>query len=163
MIEGGLIGISGQVEIGVVGKVDDGWLVCGCRGYPSECVFRKCVFDANLEISGVAFIAIWGKVGKNDRVFGYSFSFPNNLIEALETAVEVVWFVVDGELIVGAIDGKFPAGDAVGVAPYCGTEVIFIIEPLGFIFETEKNVGKFSITIRHGEGTQSCAEIADCG
>jgi len=102
-------------------------------------------------------------VGENDRVSGYSFCFPNNLIEALETAVKVVWFVVDGELAVGAIDGKFPASDAVGVAPNCGTEVIFVFEPMGFFFETEKYVADLSITIRHGEGTQSRAEISDCG
>ena len=98
---------------------------------------RSLVFDAELafigervddtysEFARVTFFAVGGSVGKGDFVRCKLFAIPDDGIEALESTVQAVRPIIDGELIACAIDGEVTSGNTIRIAPTDSTEVGF--------------------------------------
>ena len=89
-------------------------------------VVGQAVGDLVGELAGIALFAVGAHVREDgaDGVLRLDrLGLPDDLVESLQAAVQVVGAVVDGQRIFLAVEGELALGDAVGVAADGGAEV----------------------------------------
>jgi hypothetical protein len=101
--------LAGEVEVGVLGRVEDRRRVGRRRVVDPQRLAGQGVGDGDVEGAGVAFLAVRAAVGEADggavaarRLRGR----PDALVEPRVPAVEVVRPVVAGELVGAAVEGE---------------------------------------------------------
>ena len=127
VVEDGAVAGAGEVEVGVVGKVDGGGLVGGSAVVDAEAaVLEEGVGDGALEVPGKP----WSPSGEVRDISRTSPSVeaewlggPEVLVEADGAAVEGIGAVVSGEGVGVAVEGEGGTADAVGDAADGGAEV----------------------------------------
>ena len=71
----------------------------------------------DVELAGIAFFAVGaGVASARARPSAHRPGLPDDFVEALDAAVEVVGGVVGGEGVFLAVEGELALGDAVAVA-----------------------------------------------
>ena len=118
LVEAVLGAVATEVEVAVVGEVEDGSLVGGCLILDLQCViFGEGVGYLHLDIAGVAVLAIRALGGELYVLLVELVGLPDTVVESDgATAVQTVGAVVDGELVVLAIERELPLGDTVAIA-----------------------------------------------
>ena len=159
--------LAGEIEIRVVGEIDDGFLVAGRGISDPQCVrIRQGVDHTHFQISGEAFLAVLAEVGKFQRlaVFGRNnFSGPDGLVEALDAAVQTVFTVVLRERVGFAVERELGVPDAVSVAAHERAEKTLVIHVAVGVVVTENHVRQLAVAIRHLEGDDRSAIVGDGG
>jgi hypothetical protein len=116
-----------QVEVGVVGQIDDGRFVGRGSIIDAELVvLGEGVVDCDLEPSRIALVAVQADVvqaqpGTVRVEFGRR--PPHCFVETHHTAVQVVSIVVACELVRGAVEREPAPGDAVAIPSDEGPEI----------------------------------------
>jgi len=95
MVQDGVL--STEIEVSVVGQVDDGGLVGGSIVIdPEGLVLSKSVSDANVQSSGIALLSICADSVKLDGGGRHASDLPDFQMKALRTSVEVIDAIVNG-------------------------------------------------------------------
>ena len=114
---GSRVGATCQCKEGVVCQVDNGLLVGGCQILDDQLVLvGEGELNRYIELASEAFLTIAGDAMQGLRTGTHLTGIPNLGIETLEAAVQVVGTVVDGQLIILAIQGELTLADAVAPA-----------------------------------------------
>src|SRR6185437_1485449 len=116
MIVDGAAALAVEIEIAVVGDIEDGRLVR--RGLiidPQGVAVRERIRDFDLEIAGKAHLAIGGEIIELDRSIAQLLAGPDARVETFRAAVQRVGTVVGGKRIFLAIELEMPFGNAVAV------------------------------------------------
>ena len=139
--EDGAGAVSRQVEVRVVGEVDNSVLVGRDGVVDAKGGAFESVFDVGGEGAGEALIHVRADVGELDAV-GELFGVPDGSVEADGAAVEGVAIVILGNLIGLTVEDKFASGEAVAIATYDGADVrAFVGLVVGDGVEAESDVG----------------------
>ena len=112
-----------QVEVAVVGVVDDGIRLGDAVVVDADgVVLGQGVGDVHIQRAGVALVAVGAVDGEGDGILAHGLDVPDPEGLEIQTGVEIIGAVVDIELILHAVQHKMAAGDAVGVAAHGGAE-----------------------------------------
>ena len=131
LAEDGSAALAGDIEVGVVGQIDDCGLVRGGVVLDPNNVGVKGVADMGGERAGEALVAILADEGEFDAT-GDHLCFPVATIEALTTAVECVNpFVVENSLEDLPAEYEVSLCDAVGVATNGSAEISILVIHVG--------------------------------
>src|SRR5580658_2519274 len=90
----GTAALAIQVEIGVIGEVQNGLFVGGCVVFDAQSVFAEVVGDRYLKVAGIAFLPVFGKIVQPE-VGSIQFpGVPDDGVKALLSAMQRVRSVV---------------------------------------------------------------------
>ncbi len=140
-----------EVPIGVVGQVDDGRLVG--RGLVADLELVRVgqrVNDRDGEVPGEALLLVLTEIAQPDagavlRLDGLA--GPDNLVEALDPAMEGVRVVVRGQLVFDPVQRESRLADAVPVAADDGPEIGVRAEIALEIVEPQIDVGQGAVPV----------------
>lgn len=122
-----VVAVAGQVEVGVVGEVNRGHPVADGRVGDLQLAFgEEDVIDVDFQGSGEAHLALFADVGEVQCRGAVHFAgqdVPYLGVQAFRAAVQGVRSVVDGDVVVPAVDVELAVFDAVGEAADQGAEV----------------------------------------
>ena len=112
-----------QVEIAVVGQIDDGLLLGDATVVDPDGVFiGEGVGHGNVHSTGVALVAVGAVEAEGDGIFGGLLDLPDPEAPEIQTAVQVVGAVVHRQLVELALQGELALADPVGVPAHGGAE-----------------------------------------
>jgi len=149
-----------QVEVGVVGQVDDRFAVRGgLVVYGQPVVGQQAVGHLHGDVARKALVPVGQHVAEPDGVFG-GFGVPNGKMHAFVAAVQRVGAVVGRQRVHRVADAEPPVGDPVSERPDDRPVVrlvgVVVIVRLG---EAEDNVHRFPVFVRDFEADDPRAEI----
>ena len=107
------------------------------------------------ERAGIALVAVGADVGEDNAggVGGFDrLGLPNQLVESLDAAVQMVRAVVRGQLVFDAVEGELSLGDAIGEAADGRTEAGMALEVVGQRIERERDVGQLAVAVGRFDG-----------
>ncbi len=156
-----------EVEVGVVGEVDDGGPVGDGPVVDGEGPGGvQGVGGGDVERSGEAHVAVGAVQGEPEDGGGVG-TVPGGLpdlgVEAVRAPVEGVAPVVGGDVVRGPVEGEAAVGDAVGVPADDGPEVRVLV---GVVVERGQRADDragAALGVRHGEAVQDTAVGEDLG
>ena len=108
--------MTAQIKVGVVGQVEDGRPVRGCRVIEVQLVTGEGIAHVGGQGAGVALVTVRADEGELDAVRDLLCG-PVMDVKALGAAMERVGTVVDWQMILLAVERKGTLSDAVAVAP----------------------------------------------
>ena len=157
-------GIAGEVEIGVVGHVDDGrGGAGGLVGDINRTLIRERVGHESRDgareivvpVRGIDAQANMLRVGLHDLV--------GLVLPAGGSAVQAVPEIVLRQVIFHPVKGELALGDAVGIAADGGAEVGLVV--LGIVVldlvEAQHHVTLYPVLVRQDDGHDTGAEVGD--
>lgn len=110
-----VLGKASQIKVAVVGQISHGVLGWRC----TICDLKRVAFGDRIGYGGLHFAGIAlitsraGKIQLNaSRALWQDGHVPDLFIEAMDTTMQSVGTVIDGELMRSAVDGKLPFADA---------------------------------------------------
>src|SRR4029077_7805727 len=150
------VALARQIEITVIGEVENGGLVSFSRVLDLELIgIGERVGDVDSQRGGIALFTVGADIRE---AHGLSLSvfrgrgLPNSAVETNLAAVERVRGVVDVEMIFLAIESELAIGDAVAVAADGGAEVRMRIAYVALeLVEAKNDVAEFAILIGNEE------------
>src|SRR5262249_30699642 len=122
--------------------------------------------DNNREIARITFFSVFAQIRQfeRDAVFRRNLAgFPDHFVESLDTAVQMVLAVVDGQFVLHSIERKSPFGDAVGVTARERAEKRMAFQVLIQGIEAEYNVVQLAFAVRSSERNDNAAVGDDPG
>ena len=139
-----------QVEIGVVGEVND----CGSVGLGAVLnaegiVSTELVAHLHFEISGEALLAIGRAVAESDGVHILRHHLPNLIVEAVDASVEGMGTVVLRKVIGVALQRKLGIGNTTGSAAADTIEIDLFGEPLIKGIEAQQHILHLACRVGH--------------
>ena len=159
------IAFAREIEIGVVGQVDDRILVAVRKvadGQGVAVIERHGHLNAHL--AGEAFLAVVGDVGEQHRVFGFAFQrfcLEPFELEVFNAAMQAVFPVVGGYVIDLAVQRELRVAQAVGEAADGRADAAVRSEIRRELVKTEIDFGEFPVTVGHNNTDDVRAEIRD--
>ena len=106
--------LAGEIEVGVIGEIDDGFFVGGGGIIDVQSVgVRPRVGDGDFQVAGKTFLAVFAEVGKFERLAtlcGNGFGGPQHFIETLDAAMESVLAIVFWERVGFAVQARIAHG-----------------------------------------------------
>lgn len=153
--------LAGQVPVDVAGEVDDGGLVGGGLVVDAPVAAPgEGVRHLRPERARVAHLAVDAGVVEHQagvRAVGEGLDVPDPVVEAEGAAVQGVLPVVDGELVLLAVQGETALGDAVAVPPDQGAEVRAAGDVVVEVVEAQRDVGVAAPAVRDLQGLHDAA------
>ena len=121
MVLDGAVGMAAEVEVGVVGEVAQGRLVGFCLVADDQVThIIPGIGDGDIQVAGIVFLAVRGDPVEGNGILMFALlcgAVPETGRKADVAAVKVVdAVVVQGDLVVYAVDGELAGTDAVTVA-----------------------------------------------
>ena len=159
--------LAGEIEVGVIGEVDDGVFVGGRGVIDFEFAACERVADDSGERAGIACFAGFADVGEFDAA-GNFFALPNLIVEAVRAAVQRVGRIVDRQIVGFAVERELAFGDAVAVASDQRAEegaallCVAVADVAVEIVKAENDVGGVAVAIGRLERDDDAA-IGDDG
>ncbi len=156
--------VSGEVEIGVVGHVDDGGRIgSGLVGNLQGVVVREGVGHRGFYGTGEVAVPVRGFAQEFHMMF---IGFQDGIylvLPAVGPAVQAVAVVVLRQLVFHPVQGEAALVDAIGVAADGGAEVRLVVlrEIIGHLVEAQHHVLQFSVFVRNHDGDDAAAEVGD--
>ena len=145
------IALSGKIEIGVLRQVQDRVFVgCGSVIQPQAVIVGQRIKRGHRKVAGVAFFTILAQIFQLERrpvLSGSDAGFPNNLVEAFEAAMERVWSIIDGQLVLFAVERELAPGDAVAITANQSSEKRIVFDVVIEMIVAKHNVAHFSMAI----------------
>ena len=116
------------------------------------------------QIAGVAFFAVFAQVmefqGCGARS-GANFRFPDDLIEALDAAMQRVRAVIGRERILLAVQRELTFCDTVAIAPHERAEVWRLLQIAIQVVVPEHDISHFSVSVGNFERHYDTAVVRD--
>ena len=150
-----------QVEVGVVGQVDDGGGVSGRLHQHLHGVALDPIGDRRRHRPGESLVTVRAGQRQHDLVGGVPHDVPETYVEPVRPAVQAVAPVVGAHLHLAAIEHEAAAGDAVGVAAHRAADVVAARQTLGDVRVSEHHVAAYAVPTRHLEPVDRGAEGED--
>ena len=144
------IAVSVQVEIAVVGEIDDRILIGFGIVVDGQAVASPTHGYLNVQIAGVALLAVGGQSGKNHRISLLS-AGPEVLVEALLAAVEMVWTVVGKQGVGFAVQRKNTALDSISETTNGGTQIAIVSDVFFQGVVAQHNIHRIPRLVRHDD------------
>jgi len=118
------LAVSAKAEEGAMGDVDGSCLVCSCEVSDDELIARgERISHRDVEVSGIALEAVGMKEVEADRAVGKRLDVPDEVIYALESAMEsVMAVVIDGGMVKDAVYLELRPSDAVRDRAHAGAK-----------------------------------------
>ena len=155
LVQDGVGGVAAEIEVRVIGRVEDGGLVGRAAIVDAQAVvLGQGVGHSQGDGAGIAILAILADVGElNPRaVLALDrLAPPQLLVEAVGATMEMVGPVVQVELVALAIELELAGGDAVAVAADDGAEEILVLGVAGEIVVAEDDITRVALPIGHGQ------------
>src|SRR5690348_14567026 len=108
----------------MIGEVHRRSFVGSCGVIDAQFIrIRKGHDHCHIELAGIAFLAVAAGVSELQGGAGLRFGLPNNFVESLEAAVEMIRAVVYRQLISLAIQSELPLRNPVGKSPNGAAEI----------------------------------------
>ena len=156
---------SFQVEIGVIGQVEDGRLVGRGFVFDEQFVFIvEQVANGSGKVAGVTFLHVFAYPGQFEAQVAIPFDFagvPEVFVKTRGAAVQGIWIIVDGEAVFLAFDGEFSPGNAVAIAANNGSEVGVFALITRQLVEAKDDIVRYAVFIRDTESGDDAAVIGD--
>ena len=114
-----------EIPVAVIGKVQYCGLIRSCFILHFQFVFRReRVCYGAFEVSRIAFLAVFAEVAQPENCFVAGalglLDFPNDFIESLYPAVQVIGPVIDGQRIFDSVQRELTLSDTISIPPdYC--------------------------------------------
>ena len=144
--------LSVEVEVGVIGKIRNGIRTADSTVVNMQrIVVRQREGDRHVKSAGVALLA----VRKNRREFDAVFAavvIPELLVEAAQTAVELVLALVGREVEALAVQRESRARDAVAVSADARAEIAVIFFIFLYRLIAEQHVGQNAVPVGNDNG-----------
>ena len=112
-----------EVPVGVISEIDNGSFVSGGLVVNRQFVVGgERISNFAFKIAGVTLFAILAEI--TELEFGFTalglcfFDFPDNLVEALNSAVQGIVAVVGCQLVFFAVEREFCSSDSVAISSY---------------------------------------------
>ena len=143
--------------------IDNGLLI-GCALIVNDdfVVLGEGVHHSHGQFAGEAFLVVGGDIAEHEAVAVDLLSIPYAGVEACGTAVQVVGAVVDGQVVLLAVEGELAVADAVALATYEGGE-----EGLGRahavvnVVVSLNHVGIVAVAVGHHNSYECAAIVGD--
>ncbi|MPM41369.1 hypothetical protein SDC9_88024 [bioreactor metagenome] len=159
LIENRAAALTGQIEVRVIGQIDDGVRVRYRKVADGEhVVLGERIDHHDGETAGEVFVPVRAEERKGDGVF-FGFRFPNLFIKAFASAVAAVFKVVCKDLVLHAVERKAGLADAVGDAPDGGAKKHGVLAVLFQRVVTEHNVHQFARAVGYAHALPGCAVV----
>ena len=84
-------------------------------------VIGQCVNDSHAQVAGIALLTVVAKVSEfecGEAACLQRARRPDNFVESLDAAVQVILVVVSGEFVFDSVEAETPLGNAVAVTTY---------------------------------------------
>ena len=149
------VALSGEVEIGVLGKIQRRGFVGGSFVIHNQLVVvGQRIGDFDFEVARVPLLAIFAQITvSNPDAFSILefLGLPQLFVEAVDSAMQGVRTIILGQGIFHAVEGEGGVGDPVGVPPDDGAEVGGVLQiPVNFVV-AEDNVAQVAVLVRHSQ------------
>lgn len=158
--------VATEVEVAVVGEVEDRSLVGGGLILDLQCVIvGEGVGYLHLNVAGIAVLAVRTLGGELYVLLIELVGLPDTVVESDgAAAVQAVGAIVDRELVALAVKGELPLGDTVAVATDEGTEVAALCTVLlvvGDVVMAEAYVAQCVLLVGHHDADDAAAEVGE--
>ncbi len=167
VVEDGAAALAGEVEVGVVGEVDDGGRVGDGPVLDAQLAAGvEQVGDLGGQRTGEALVpggAVQAQPDADPAFLPDGFAVPQPGGVAVGSAVQGVAGVLGGESVDGAVQGQQAAGDPVGVAADGGAEVGGGAGQFGDAHAAEDDVGAETVPVGRVQGVEPGAEAEHLG
>ena len=151
---------SGEVEIRMVGHRYDGWRIGLCLIMDDEAVvLGSRVGHIDIHVSGVALLAVFGAVAECYLKRALCRHFPYLGVEPLHTAVQTVGAVVNGQLVLLAVQRELAVFDAVCHTSADGIEIRLLGPPFLRCAEAKDDILDFPFAVGYQQSGNLRAEI----
>ena len=156
--------VACQVEVTVVGQVEDGVLIADPVVNNVQAVVAVyAIGDGDLGIAGHSLVPIRAGKDKGNGVFGLLFHGPQTLVVTVGPGVEVVASLIGGKSVAFAADGEGRSRNAVGAAANSSPQAAAAgLISLGCVV-TQDHVRGAAGGIRHPEPDQGRAKVRYLG
>src|SRR5262249_4916707 len=149
-------------EVAVVCEVDGRGLVGRCRVVENELIpCRERVGHARVHSAWIALLTIGARICERHAasiVLLERLSLPDDAIEALYTAVQVIRTVVDGDLERRPVNRESSSGDAIAIAADDRSEISPLSQIVVETVEPQHDVVDAAAAIRRADGHDGRAE-----
>ena len=155
---------SCQREIAVAGQVYNRLLIGCCRIINDQfIIIRQRIHHRSRQFAREAFLIVRRNVTQDEAVLVYLFRLPNASVETRRPAVQMVFAVIDGQMIFFSVQAKAPFSYTVGIAAHERTQerLIRVQVILEFIVSLY-NIGKVALVIR-SHNRNDCSPIIRYG
>src|ERR1700682_5015866 len=154
--------LARQIEIGMVGQVDDGIFVGGRRILDAQSALTQGVAHGRGERAGKTLLAILAHIGEFDPI-RYLFGRPDHFVKAAEAAVKSVVAIVfwDGICLPIKLEGAM--SDTIRVAPDNASEMRSLRLVLLDRVATQHYVVDLSVSIGRAQGNKDPCVGNDAG
>ena len=144
--------LSVEVEVGVIGKIRNGIRAAdGAVVDAQRVVVRQGKRNGHVKPAGVALLAVSQNRREFDAVFA-AVVIPELLVEAAQTAVELVLALVGREVKALAVQRESRARDAVTVSADARAEIAVIFFIFLYRLITEQHVGQNAVPVGNDNG-----------
>ena len=162
LVHGVELFVASQVEVAVVGQVEDGVFVGnGIVFNVQAAVIVQGVGNIDAGLAGETLIAVGADQTEGDGLVAVENHGPQPQMEVVGAAVEIICIFVGGERYGFVADPEGRALDAVGAAAHGGTEETVA---LGVAFCTviaQNHVGGIAVFVGNDQGHKMCAIVGD--
>ena len=161
MVKDVAVALSVEVEVGVVGQIDDSLPVApGSQSQLKGILIAPHVMGYHFQIAGIAGLSVLGKIHELHGI-PFDTALPDLVLETVGTAVQMVGTIVHGQFVLRSFKGKTTLGYSVGIAArtFAGTGTI---PEIGFRGRIAKHdICKFSIPVRNADAHDSGTDAAE--
>ena len=155
------IAFSVEVEISMIGKIDDGGLVRpGGQIELESVVISPLVTRDNLHVARISGLAILREIHELYGILSYP-AVPHLVLKSLRTSVKVVGTIVNRQGIFDTVKGEFPFGDPVGISSRAFSGTGAVSEIAGRVRISQDHISKFSVLVRDSYGDDSGSDTRE--
>ena len=160
---GGGVAQSLQAEESVTGHVDHSFFVGLAAIVDNQLVIvGPCVAHSHAQLAGEPFLVVGRHIAQHERLLINLFSIPDAGMETSGASVQVVGTIVDGQVILLAVEVELALGDTVAVAADEGTEErLGAVDDAVNVVVTLDNVGNVAIAVGYHNRNNGTAIVGD--
>lgn len=155
--------LAGQVEVGMVGHVENGVLVRYGIIDNVQRLTVQLVGDPDHGMTRQTLVAIGAFQPQGDGLLGAGFYLPHPHIIAVGAAVQVVTVLVGRHDHGFVVQNKRCVADSIGCAANGGAQVGIAVEIFDRGVVAQNNVIHITLSVGHQQGDQGGAQIGDAG
>ena len=157
--------VAGQIEVAVVGHVENRVAVCnGIVGDVQTGIGFQRIGDADHGISRETLIARGAVKAQGDGIICVALHLPEAQVEAIGAAVEAVAAFVGMQADSGIAQQEGGTADAVGIAAYgCAEETAVAGAVALCIVKAQNHIVDVTLTVGNKQRYQMCAVVSNCG
>ena len=162
VIRGRLGRVAGKVEIGVVGHVDDRFLV-GCRFIfdIQRIVACQSVSHCSCDSTGEVLVSVGRVHGHGDHTVVHLLSFIDLVLPSLWAAMQAMAKIVGRQLDGVAVNHQDALVDAVGITADGCTKVAGLVDVIRDAVESKYDIAQRVVFVRHHDGHDTTTEVGD--